>query len=365
MRDRLTGGDLQRSLRQMRDVTMIIARAPLRISLVGGGTDLPAYADRFGGFVISATINRYIYAMLTETRGEALRITVADAQAARPHRTHLFDRSLVGDEEQHLSRETFAYFGIDGGYRVFFAPELPAGLGLGSLGATTVALITAITAAQQRSLGASALAELACHVAIERLNMPVGRQDQFASAFGGLSTLTFEHGETHVAPCQLTETTYNGLQERLLLFITGQRRESSRILAAQCKALQRADSPTLAALHDIKAIAREFRAALNAGELSALGGLLDRAWQRKRCLAPGVSNAAIDTWYDEAKNAGALGGKITGAGGGGCLLLYAEPEARRAVITRMQELGLVWVDIAFERTGTTALRTAPLLSVAI
>ena len=344
---------------------MIIARAPLRIGLVGGGSDLPAYADRFGGFAISATIDRYVYAMLTETGDDTLQITVADAQAVWPHRAHLFDRSLFGDEEQRLSRATFAYFGIDRGYRAFFAPELPAGLGLGSSGATAVALITAITAMQRRSLRSGAVAELACQIAIERLNMPVGRQDQYASAFGGLNTLAFEHGETRVTPCELTDTIYYGLQERLLLFITGQRRESSRLLVAQREALQRVDSPTLAALHDIKAIAHDFHAAMSAGDLTALGILLDHAWQRKRCLAPGVSNAAIDSWYDEAKRAGALGGTITGAGGGGCLLLYAEPAARRSVIARMQELGLVWVDVAFERTGTTALRTTSARSVAI
>lgn len=341
---------------------MIIARAPLRVSLAGGGTDLPAYADRFGGLVISTTINRYVYTILTETTPDVLQITAADAHAICSRRAHLFDGALFWGDDYRLPLAAFEYFGITGGYRLFIAPEVPSGTGLGSSSATAVALITAIATAQDRALNPGTVAELACHLEIERLKMPIGRQDQYASAFGGLNAITFAHGETTVVPCRVTDQTYRDLQDRMLLFFTGQRRRSTDVLTAQRDAVEQVNSPTLAALHDIKALAQEMEAALRAGDLQAIGYLLDQSWQRKRRLAPGVSNAQIDAWYEEAKAAGAIGGKITGAGGGGFLLLYAEPERRREVITRMNDLGLVWVDAEFERTGATAVLTTPALA---
>ncbi len=336
---------------------MIIARAPLRISLAGGGTDLPAYADRFGGMVISATIDRYVYTILTEAAPDDLQITAADAHTFCSRSAHLFDGALFWGDDYRLPLATFEYFGITGGYRLFIAPEVPSGTGLGSSSSTAVALITAISTAQDRSISPAAVAQLACHLEIDRLQMPIGRQDQYAAAFGGLNVITFTHGETTVAPCPVTDQTARALQERLLLFFTGQRRRSTTILTAQRDATQRANSPTLSALHDIKALARKMYDALKAGDLPAVGHLLDESWMHKRRLAPGVTTPQIDTWYEEARSAGAIGGKITGAGGGGFLLLFAEPERRREVIARMSDLGLMWVDTKFEHTGATAVLT--------
>ena len=342
---------------------MIIARAPLRVSLAGGGTDIPAYADRFGGLVISTTINRYVYTILTEAEPDVLQITAADSHTICSRRAHLFDGALFWGADYKLPLAAFEYFGITGGYRLFIAPEVPPGTGLGSSSATAVALITAITTAQERVLSPAAVAELACHLEIDRLQMPIGRQDQYASAFGGLNVLTFNHGETTVTPCRVTERTQRDLQDRLLLFFTGQRRRSTDVLSAQRDAMRQIDSPTLNALHDIKALAHEMHGALRSGDLPAIGRLLDESWQRKRLLAPGVSNPQIDAWYREAKAAGAIGGKITGAGGGGFLMLYAEPERRREVITRMNDLGLIWVDAELETTGATAVLTHPASSL--
>ncbi len=338
---------------------MIIARAPLRISLAGGGTDLPAYADRFGGQVISTTINRYVYIVLSEAPAEALQITAADSHTVLCRREHLFDSALHWNGDHRLPLETLAYLGIGGGCRLFIAAEVPPGTGLGSSSTTAVALITALTSWQGRTLTRAEVAELACYLEIERMGMPIGRQDQYAAAFGGLNTISFQHGETEVTPLAVTERTYLGLQERLLLFFTGQRRRSSDVLKAQGEAIRQANSPALAALHEIKALAREMKYALETGDLAAVGRLLDESWQRKRRLSAGVTNERIDGWYSAAREAGAAGGKITGAGGGGFLMLYVEPEHRRAVIHRMNELGLVWVDAEFERTGATAVLTAP------
>jgi D-glycero-alpha-D-manno-heptose-7-phosphate kinase len=338
---------------------MIIARAPLRVSLAGGGTDLPTYADRFGGLVVSTTINRYVYIILSDASAEQLQITNSDSSTILSRREHIFDGALQWDGDHRLPLEALQYFGIAGGCRIFITAEVPPGTGLGSSSTTAVALITALATWQDRVLSRGNVAELACQLEIERMGMPIGRQAQYAAAFGGLHVLTFEHGETQVSPCRVTEATYFGLQERLLLFFTGLRRRSSNVLAAQRDSVERNTAATLHNLHEIKALAHEMRAALEGGDLPAVGRLLDRSWQHKRQLAPGVTTAQIDGWYDVARAAGAEGGKILGAGGGGFLMLYAEPEQRRQVIQQMANCGLVWVDIEFERTGATAVLASP------
>lgn len=337
---------------------MIIARAPLRVSLAGGGTDLPSYADRFGGLVVSTTIDRYVYILITEAAEDVLRITAADANSVLSRREHLFDSALFWGADYRLPLEVFEHFGIRGGCHVLIAPEVPPGTGLGSSSATAVALITALAALRRQPLSKRDVAELACHIEIERMAMPIGRQDQYASAFGGLNMLTFTAEATGITPCTVSEQTYRGLQERILLFFTGVRRRSTDILLAQRQAIEGRSPQALDALHDIKAIALEMLAAVEAGDYAAVGSLLDVSWERKRQLASGVSTPEIDAWYAAAKGAGALGGKITGAGGGGFLLLFVEPEQRRAVIQRMGELGLIWVDTAFERDGASATSLA-------
>jgi D-glycero-alpha-D-manno-heptose-7-phosphate kinase len=337
----------------------IIARAPLRIGLAGGGTDLPAYADRYGGLVVSATIDRYVYVILTDAPSDVLQITAADSNSVLSRHEHLFDSALFWGADYRLPMEVLDHFSISGGLRIFIASEVPPGTGLGSSSATAVALITALAAIQDHRPSKHDIAELASVIEIERMEMPIGRQDQFASSFGGLNIITFGEQTTCVTPCVVDADTYAELQQRVLLFFTGKRRRSTDILVAQRDATGRQGSDTLAALHEIKALAIEMCTALEHGDLDRIGELLDLSWDRKRRLAPGVSNTEIDRWYSAAKFAGAQGGKITGAGGGGFLMLYAKPEQRRDVIHRMSEMGLVWVDIGFERDGRSVVLREP------
>lgn len=344
----------------------VIARAPLRIGFAGGGTDLPAYADRFGGLVVSTTIDRYVYVVITEAPDDVLQITAADANSVFSQHDHLFDGSLFWGADYRLPREILDYFGISRGRRFFIASEVPPGTGLGSSSATAVALITAIGLDRQEPLSKREVAEIACHIEIERMGMPIGRQDQFAAAFGGLNVLEFTRDGTTVEPCDVADDVYRRLEEGMLLFFTGRRRRSTDILTNQMEATRKDGSATLLALHEIKALAVEMRAAIEAGDLHRVGELLHASWIQKRSLAPGVSNQEIDDWYEAAREAGALGGKITGAGGGGFLMLYAEPSRRGEVIHRMSELGLVWVDTAFDRTGAAPVLAAhqPILTPA-
>ncbi len=338
---------------------MIIARAPLRVSLGGGGTDLPAYSDRFGGLVLSTSIDRYVYVILTDADQNALQITSADAATMLSRREPLFDSALFWGADHRLALETLAHFGISGGCRIFTAAEVPPGTGLGSSSATAVALITALSEFRGVSLSKRARADLACQIEIGRMGMPIGRQDQYASAFGGFNVLRFTAGGTDVSPCGIPEEVRTQLQEGMLLFFTGLRRRSTDILEAQKSATAKPSSATLSALHDIKQIALEMIVALEAGDLNEFGALLDLSWQRKQMLAPGVTNDTINEWYRAAKDAGALGGKITGAGGGGFLMVYAEPDARRSVIQRLNGEGLIWVDVQFESMGATTVLAPP------
>lgn len=337
----------------------VITRAPLRIGLAGGGTDLPAYADQHTGLVVSTTIDRFVYVILTRTSEASLQIMAADANSMLSRREHLFDSALFWGADYRLPMEILDYFGITGGRRVFIASEVPPGTGLGSSSATAVALIRAIDADLTLRLSPKEIAEIACHIEIDRMQMPIGRQDQYAAAFGGLNVLTFSADGTQIEPLQIPERYRRELESRTLLFFTGRRRRSTDILESQRKATGEAGSPTLESLHEIKRLAIEMIEAIQGGDFTAVGRLLDESWRQKRRLTSGVSTPEIDHWYDEAQRAGASGGKITGAGGGGFLMLYAEPERRATVIHRMSELGLVWVDSAFDRQGAVSLLTVP------
>lgn len=333
----------------------VIARAPLRIGLAGGGTDLPSYADRYGGVVISTTIDRYVYVVASPAPDDVLQITAADANTVVSEHDHLFDSSLFWGADYRLPREILDYFGVSRGRRFFIASEVPPGTGLGSSSATAVALIKAICMDRGLSMTRQKIAETACHIEIDRMGMPIGRQDQFAAAFGGLNRIEFGRDSTIVQPLAVAEATRTGLAERVLLFFTGKRRRSTDILNKQNEATAQDGSDTLRSLHGIKSLAQDMHQVITDGDLESVGHLLDAAWRHKRSLAPGVSTPEIDYWYDAACSAGALGGKITGAGGGGFLLLYADPMRRKDVIQQMSELGLVWVDTSFDNEGATAV----------
>lgn len=336
----------------------VIARAPLRISLAGGGTDLPAYAERFGGLVVSTSINRYVYTILTPSPDDVLQITAADSSSILSRRDHLFDSSLFWGSDYRMPLALVDHFGVSG-RRIFLASEVPPGTGLGSSSATAVSMIAALAADRGLTISKHDMADLACHVEIDQLGMPIGYQDQFAAAFGGLNVLEFGLDGTRVSPLELPPHALDELQQRCMLFFTGQRRRSTDILSAQRDATRRAGSDTLAALHEIKAFAVEMIAAVQRGQLDRIGELLDASWRRKQRLAPGVTNDEINGWYAAATEAGALGGKITGAGGGGFLLLYADPTRKPDVIRCMSEQGLVWVDADFDQEGASVLMGAP------
>jgi D-glycero-alpha-D-manno-heptose-7-phosphate kinase len=330
---------------------MLIARAPVRISFVGGGTDLPDYYKPFGGIVVSTTINKYFYVFASLSDGKSIQITSSDY----PGFFHQDGDQTLWDDDMSLPRALLREFGVDTGLSLFLASEIPPGTGLGSSSAVAVALCKALSTLAGRRLEASELAECASEIEIDRLARPIGRQDQYASAFGGLNVIRFDAHGVSVQPLELDPEVERELERRTILFFTGSSRSAADILRDQSASVRQGEPEVLDSLHRLKEIAEQAVELLRAGELDAFAALLDEAWQAKKTVASGVSTERIDRWYEVAREAGAAGGKILGAGGGGFLMLSCRPEAQARVTETLERDGLIPVEFRFEAGGATIL----------
>ena len=333
---------------------MLIARAPVRVSFFGGGTDLPAYYERFGGAVLSTAINKHFYVILSHAEG-AVQVSSAD------YRTFFRHSELAScdwDDDLRLPKAILDHFRIYDGLSIFLASEVPPGTGLGSSGAVTVALVKALATSLGQSADASGVAEIACEIDIGRLEQPVGKQDQYAAAFGGINFIEFGDDSVQVKPVELPLPLMLALERRVLLFFTGTARRSSAILSEQRARISGNDDETLAALHEIKALAYQAQELLQAGKLDEFGRLLHQAWEAKKRASQGVTNPEIDRLYEIARSAGALGGKIAGAGGGGFLTVFAEEGRQQEITSRLEGEGLFSMSFGFESRGATVLLNA-------
>lgn len=283
----------------------------MRISLGGGGTDLEAYYATYGGLVISTTINKYFYAILTTDEAHDLQVISADYRSLFRHSPY---SDLFWDGDLALPKAVLHHFGIRRGINLFVASEVPPGTGLGSSSAAAVTMVRAISTLLEQPMTRQQVADLASYIEIDKMGMPIGKQDQYASAFGGFNVITFRSQDVTVEPLFMDPQVRQTLEQRLLLFFTGSSRVSTSILKHQRKSTRDQDDTVVQALHNIKRVACEMQACLEQGDLDEFARLLDYSWQEKRRLAPGLSNSSIDGWYDLAKQQGAAGGKITGAG---------------------------------------------------
>ena len=337
---------------------MLIARAPVRISLAGGGTDLPAYYEPFGGAVISTTINKYFYVFLDVSPEALLQITSSDYRTFYRHDGR---RPLLGGGDLRLPRAILSHFGIEQGLSMFLASEIPPGTGLGSSSAVTTAIVKGLSTALDQKLDKQALAELACYIELEKLGEPIGKQDQYATAFGGLNWINFSTDGVTVEPLPVEQATRRELERNLLLFFTGTSRSASKILKKQTESSQKQEHQVIQALHKVKALACQMQEVLTGGDLPAVGELLHANWLEKKKFAKGISNPAIDEAYQLARSAGAIGGKITGAGGGGFLMLYCEPPYHVAVTQGLEAKGLKRMRFRFDSMGARVLMNTGLL----
>jgi D-glycero-alpha-D-manno-heptose-7-phosphate kinase len=321
---------------------MIITRSPLRISLGGGGTDLPSYYRKHSGFLIAAAIDKYVYITLHQTFVEDLIVKYSKMERV-PHASNI----------QHpIIREALALVEVDGSYlELTSMADIPAGTGLGSSGSFTTALLKALHAHKKNLVHPRELAEQACEIELERLGEPIGKQDQYIAAFGGLTCFQFMPND-HVEAWPLkvsTETLYN-LEDNLLLFFTGYNRSASAILKEQDEKSKQRDQGMIDNLHFIKELGYQSKDALEAGDLRGFAELMNVHWRHKKQRSGVMSNGDIDTWYELAMANGALGGKLIGAGGGGFLMFYTEEKTR--LRHTMLAAGLREVRFRFDFEGT-------------
>ena len=336
---------------------MLIVRAPVRISFAGGGTDLPAFFEKHGGAVVSATIDKYVYVILTVHGGPELQILSSDY---RTFYRHTPGEALFWEGDLNLPKAILHEFGIDNGVSMFLASEVPPGTGLGSSSTLTVAAVKAVSAACGRTLTKDEVARWATRIELEKMGMPIGYQDQYAAAFGGLNFMQFDGRGAHVTPIRTPPGTLETLQRNLLLFFTGTARESSKILSRQRASTEKNESQVLQALTTVREMAYGLRDTLERGDLAGFGELLHAGWEQKKKFASGVSNPEIDQAYETARAHGVIGGKIAGAGGGGFMMLYCHDGAQVAVTDALEALGLRRMDFRFEAGGARVLLNAGL-----
>ena len=331
---------------------MLIARAPLRISLGGGGTDLAAYYEQYGGMVVSTSINKYFYVVASLSEMNNLQIISSDYRSICN-----FDEmeDLFWDGDLALPKAVAHHFGVRRGINLFLACEVPPGTGLGSSSSAAVAMIKALSTLCDQPLSREELAELACTVEIDMLKMPIGKQDQYAAAYGGLNVMHFRADGVTVEPLPVPPGTLPRLEQQLMLFFTGVSRHSTTILREQTAASARGQADAITALHGMKELAGRVVDALAAGDTEVIGHLLHEAWQRKRRLASGVTTPLIDTAYAAALACGATGGKITGAGGGGYLMVACPPGKQESVTLALKEIGLTRMHFRFDTQGAAVL----------
>jgi D-glycero-alpha-D-manno-heptose-7-phosphate kinase len=322
---------------------VIITRSPLRISLGGGGTDLPSYYCDHGGFVISAALDKYVYITLHQTFFEELIIKYSHMEKVR---------SL--EEIQHpLIREALRVLGQEArSLEITSMSDIPAGTGLGSSGSFLTALLHALHIYRKSVIPKQELAEQACHIEIDRLGEPVGKQDQYVSAFGGVTCFHIDNdGKVNVAPLAIGNEALANLEDNLVLFYTGYTRSASEILNDQDKRSKQGDRSIIDNLHFVKKLGFESKQALEAGDLRRFAEIMHVHWEHKKARSKGMSNGSIDEWYELGRANGAIGGKLIGAGGGGFLMFYTEDKTR--LRHAMREVGLREVRFRFDFQGTT------------
>jgi D-glycero-alpha-D-manno-heptose-7-phosphate kinase len=331
---------------------MLIARAPVRISFGGGGTDLEAYYAKYGGVVISTALNKYFYAVITTDESDDLQVISADYRSLFRHSPY---NDLFWNGDLALPKAILHHFGIRRGINLFVASEVPPGTGLGSSSAAAVTMVRAISNLIEQPMTKQQVAELASYIEICKMGMPIGKQDQYASAFGGLNKITFTREGVAVEPLNIAPDVRQTLGRRLMLFFTGASRESTSILKHQRQSTENQDEAVLQALHNIKQVAIDIHMCLERGDLDEFARLLDYSWQEKRRLAPGLSTSFIDECYSLALQQGASAGKITGAGGGGFLLLYCHEHVQEAVTRALEDRGLKRMNFRFDHQGATVV----------
>ena len=321
---------------------MIITRSPLRITLGGGGTDIPSYYSTNEGFLIAAAIDRYVYITIHQTFVEDLIVKYSKLERV----------SHAKDLEHPIIREACDMLEVNGQYlEITSMADIPAGTGLGSSGSFTTALLQALYAHKKHLVHREELAELACQIELGRLREPIGKQDQYIAAYGGVTCFKFnKNGKVDAWPLAVDPETLHNLEDGLVMFFTGFSRKASSILKEQDDRTKNLDSEMIRNLDYVKDLGLRSKAALESGRLQEFGALMHEHWEHKKQRSGAMSNPLIDQWYELAMQNGAIGGKLIGAGGGGFLMFYTEQKSR--LRHALLGAGLKEVRFRFDFEGT-------------
>ena len=324
---------------------MIIVRSPLRITLGGGGTDLPSYYRTHEGALVTAAIDKYVYVTVLRPFEEGIYLKYSEIEKVKQ----------VNEVKHPIIRECLKLLNLKSPQiEISALADIPSGTGLGSSGSFTTALLKALFAHRRTHISPQELAELACDVEINKLQEPIGKQDQYAAAYGGITCFNFHRDDrVSLEPLGLSIDTLHALEDHLLLFFTGYARSASAILSDQDSRTKESSSEMLDNLHYVKELGRRSRLALELGDLKTFGSLMHEHWLHKKLRSKGMSNQKIDHWYDLARDAGAVGGKVVGAGGGGFLLLLAEDKSR--LRSALNPEGLEELRFRFDFDGTKVM----------
>lgn len=320
---------------------MIISRAPVRLSMGGGGTDLPSYYEKFGGFLMAATINKYVYILLNKRFEKSIRLSYS--------KTEIVDD--VGSIEHRIFKEALIYAGIEKQVEIVSVADVPSNCGLGTSSVFTVSLLNALFTYKKNYISLDKIAEAACQIEIDILKEPIGKQDQYASAFGGFNSYTFnKDGSVIVEPVNICEEVLMELQSNIFLFYLEQKRSASAILEEQNTKTKEDNKATIDRLHKIKEIGMYTKKVFESGKIDEFGEILHEHWLIKKGLSNKICNPFIDEVYETARKNGALGGKVIGAGGGGFLLLYC-PTQKTRLVSAMKKINLFPTWFSFEHEG--------------
>lgn len=326
---------------------MILSRAPTRITLGGGGTDLKSYYSKYGGFLIAGAIDKYCTILANRRFYDSIRLSYSQMEV----------RDNVADIEHRIFRAALELLGIQKGIELHSTADVPANCGLGTSSSFTVALLNALHTYNRDFVTQRQLAEEACHVEIDILGEPIGKQDQYMAAFGNLTCLTFDkNGEVLVEPLHISREALDQLEGNILLFFTGKERSASEILSEQDKKSKQGNPEMITNLHQIKEIGLETRKYLEEGKVNMFGELLHAHWEIKKKRSQNMSDPFIDECYEVARRNGAAGGKLIGAGGGGFLMFYCNNiNDKPRIVRAMQKMGLRWERFRFDFDGAKIL----------
>jgi len=340
---------------------MLIVRSPVRISFGGGGTDLPTYYEQFGGSVLSVAINKYFYTILTDRSDGRIQVISSDLRVFETW--HDIANANLRGSPLEIPLAVLKEMSCDIAVDLFLASEIPPGTGLGSSASVCVNILKTLSTYLQQPISKYDLAERSFHIARHLLGKHVGKQDEYAAAFGGLNFISFHpDGSTLVEPIDLNPAVLAELQRNLMLFFTGSAHHSWSILKEQESSTRNHTGGAVEALHEVKALGIRMRTALQQGDIREIGSLLHEGWQAKRRISTKISTPHIDELYELALKHGALGGKITGAGGGGFLLLYCEPDLQSDVRQVMRAHDIQEMTFGFDMQGAQAIVNDPFIN---